>query len=309
MGSSTELKEENKKLKEKIEQDLQPKIDKLIKEKEEKIASEKKLLDDNSKLKNTLRKQRSASIKNQIDLTPQQIQEMMVENSTMKEEMASLKTQVSNLKIENNEYKNYCTNLYAENNQLKLSCGQYQLMLQTTNVNQNMNMNNNNINSWRNQINDLININSFNNHPKTFNNGLNNNNFNNSFNNNNLNLNFNNSFNNNMNKNNFNNNFNNNNIMNNNDPNDKKVKTILFKFENGIKCPMVTFNNCYLRELYSLVLIQIGNNDFSDMNKLKFYYCARDITDYFVANKQVKSLGLPMSSVIDVVRLQNINHI
>ena len=188
MGSDSELKEENRKLKEKIEKDLQPKIDKLVKDNNDKNEKEKKLLDDNTKLKNSLKKQNSVRLKNQIDLSPQEIQRMMEENSQLREEIDSLKLKVSNLNIENNEYKNYSANLFAENNQLKLSCGQYQLMLQTSNSNQNMNNNNNNMNSWRTQINDLINTNNFNNIPKTFNNNFNNNNF--------INNNFNNNFNN-----------------------------------------------------------------------------------------------------------------
>ena len=65
----------------------------------------------------------------------------MEENIKMKDEISSLNTKISNLTIECNQYKNCCVNLQAENNQLKLSCGQYQLMLQTPNANQNFNNN------------------------------------------------------------------------------------------------------------------------------------------------------------------------
>ena len=67
--------------------------------------------------------------------------------------------------------------------------------------------------------------------------------------------------------NNFNNNTNNfnsnncNNIGNNlkKSNKNKEIMNIIFKFEGGKKCPIVTFNSCKLGDIFYLALMQIGN--------------------------------------------------
>ena len=79
--------------------------------------------------------------KTKKDLSPEEIQELMVEN-------ANLHEQINQLKQKYEMYKNYCMNLKMENNQLKSACGQYQLMLL-------MNMQTplkNNLNNFQNQF-------------------------------------------------------------------------------------------------------------------------------------------------------------
>ena len=137
--------------------------------------------------------------------------------------------------------------------------------------------------------------------------------------NNNMNFNMNNKINNmNFNKNNMNNNllrnnsFNNNNIQGNfdnnfqNKNNNNDVMTILFKFEDGAKYPVMTFNRCKLKDVFDLILIQNENNEMLDLTKIKLFYNGRDITKHFINNDNVKDLNLPKSSVIEIIRTKNL---
>jgi len=296
MGNQNDLKKPKEKLKNQIEGELQPQIEKL--------------------------KQN----KNKINLSPKEIQKMKDENVKKDDIITFFQKKISDITIELEIYKNYSVNLLAENNQLKLLCGQYQMIIQAQNYN--LNLNNNIINSLNYQLNCLI---LANNHNQIFN-GVGNNNFNNfPFNNNNFNLNnsfnnnnnFNNSFPGNMiNNNNINNsfqgniinynNFNNNNnfindnnflnLLNENAPN----VTIVFHFENGMICPVQTFNRYRLQVVYNLALVQLNNDNAFDLRSVKFLYNARDITELFLNNEEVKGLQLRMTCNIDVLRIRNL---
>ena len=94
--------------------------------------------------------------------------------------------------------------------------------------------------------------------------------------------------------------------MNKNDP-DEKVITIIFHFENGWKCPIATFKRCGLRDVFNLVLVQLGDNDYSfDLRRSKFVYMAEVISKYFLNNEKVSSLKLKTHSIIEVYRLGNL---
>jgi len=296
MGNQNDLKKPKEKLKNQIEGELQPQIEKL--------------------------KQN----KNKINLSPKEIQKMKDENVKKDDIITFFQKKISDITIELETYKNYSVNLLAENNQLKLLCGQYQMIIQAQNYN--LNLNNNIINFLNYQLNCLK---LANNRNQIFNN-MGNNNFNNfSFNNNNFNLNnsfnnnnnFNNSFPGNMiNNNNINNsfqgniinynNFNNNNnfindnnflnLLNENAPN----VTIVFHFENGMICPVQTFNRYRLQVVYNLALVQLNNDNAFDLRSVKFLYNARDITELFLNNEEVKGLQLRMTCNIDVLRIRNL---
>ena len=256
------------------------------------------------------------------------------ENDLKKKNKKITKQEIENLKDEN--YKNIISNLLDENNQLKSLCGQNQLMIQAQNFNQNLN--NNIINSWINQVNNFINAINFNNIGNNMNNNnfsnnsFNNNNFgfNNNFNkfnsNNNFNNNFNNSFQGNIiNNNNFQGNINNNNTFNNinnfnngnnilnilnNKAPDETLMNIIFHFESGKKCPIVTVNSCRLKYVFNLVLVQLWNEDYSfDLRNTKFVHNSQDVSRYFLNNEKVSSLKLPMNSTstIEVIGLRNLH--
>ena len=82
--------------------------------------------------------------------------------------------------------------------------------------------------------------------------------------------------------------------------------TILFKFEDGAKYPVMTFNRCKLKDVFDLILIQNENNEILDLTKIKLFYNGRDITKHFINNDNVKDLNLPKSSVIDIIRTKNL---
>ena len=102
-----------------------------------------------------LENQKNINEKNKIDLTPQEIQEIMEDNGKMKNEIFSLETKIKNLeeteknlKLELTKYMQYNTTLFSENNQLKMSNSQLFQLIQ----NQNPNMNYNNLNLNNQQI-------------------------------------------------------------------------------------------------------------------------------------------------------------
>ena len=284
MGSSSDIKEEDKKLKERIEKETQPEIERLTQEMASKKENEEKLQKINKELQQQIEKLK----KNKIDLSPEYIQELMEENYKMKDEIYSLKNDLELAKAINLKYKNYCMNLFSELEKLKLICGQYQLMLLSQNQKPlNKCFNNNMMDSWRNQIIDIINNNSFIN----------------SMNNNNCNNNFNYKVNNNTNMNSKNINKNCNYLNNNQD----RVSTIIFSFENKVKYPIVIFPKSRLMEVYYLASIQINNRDYSDIYKLKFLYNGVDITSQFLNNDEVTCLNLSFPSpIIEVIRQENV---
>jgi hypothetical protein len=284
MGSSSDIKEEDKKLKERIEKETQPEIERLTQEMASKKENEEKLQKINKELQQQIEKLK----KNKIDLSPEYIQELMEENYKMKDEIYSLKNDLELAKAINLKYKNYCMNLFSELEKLKLICGQYQLMLLSQNQKPlNKCFNNNMMDSWRNQIIDIINNNSFIN----------------SMNNNNCNNNFNYKVNNNTNMNSKNINKNCNYLNNNQD----RVSTIIFSFENKVKYPIVIFPKSRLMEVYYLASIQINNRDYSDIYKLKFLYNGVDITSQFLNNDEVTCLNLSFPSpIIEVIRQNNV---
>ena len=103
---------------------------------------------------------------------------------------------------------------------------------------------------------------------------------------------------------NFVNNNNINNLNNNNNKTNNQLKRILFKFDNGMELPAIAIDLNKLMDIYSLALNQMDNDDYSDINKLKFNYNGQDITNHFLNNARVKSLNLPNSSIITVDKKQ-----
>ena len=128
MGNSNDTNKENKALKDIIENELQPKINHLIKQNEAKTIKEQELLDKNKDLENKIKQKRL----NKNDLSDEEIQRIMLENSNLRDE-------IMRYKIKLNQYEKDYEIIVKENNQLKLTCGQYQLMIQTqmNNLNQN----------------------------------------------------------------------------------------------------------------------------------------------------------------------------
>ena len=273
MGAGGDIKEENKKLKERIEKEMKPEIDRLIQENESKKEKKEELEKRNKKLQQQIDKLKE----NNIDLSPGYIQELMEENAKMKDKIFSLKKDLE-LEKQNN------FNLFSELQKLKLVCCQYQLML----LNQNQKplhnyFNNNMLNSWRAQIRNIISDNSF---IKSMNINNCNNDFNYIFKNNTI-LNCNN-----INQNgNFSNNY------------QDRVSTIIFSFENKFKYPIAITPKSRLMEVFYLVLVQIADCNFSDISKLIFHYNGVDISSKFLNNDMVSCLNLSFPSpIIEVIR-------
>jgi hypothetical protein len=280
MGAGGDTNEENKKLKERIEKEMKPEIDRLTQENKSKKENEKELEKRNKELQKQINKLK----KNNIDLSPGYIQELMEENAKMKDEILSLKKDLELAKQNNIKYKYYCNNLLSELEKLKLVCGQYQLMLLSQNQKPLNNFfNNNMLDSWRTQISNIINDNSFRN----------------SMNINNCNKDFNHTFNNNTTLNSTNINQNSNFSNNYQD----RVSTIIFSFENKVKHPIAITPKSRLMEVFYLVLVQIADCNFSDISKLIFHYNGVDISSKFLNNDEVSCLNLSFPSpIIEVIR-------
>ena len=105
--------------------------------------------------------------------------------------------------------------------------------------------------------------------------------------------------------NNLNNNFQNN-IVNNNINNNDKVKNIIFQFENGKKYKAPINNNSKLKDVISILWLQIDPNEPIDLNKFKFTYNTTDITEHFIKNNTAASLNLQEYSIIEVIELKNL---
>ena len=146
-------------------------------------------------------------------------------------------------------------------------------------------------------------------------NNINNNFQNNIFNNNDINNNFQNNMinNNNFNKTLPNSNFiNNNNIIQNNEimgnsQGNNKIKTILFKFEDGKKYQVITFDRCLLRDdVFSNLLTQMDINSQPDIFTLTFHHNGQDKTKFFYNNDSVSCLNLTNFSTTEVCKIKNI---
>ena len=95
----------------------------------------------------------------------------------------------------------------------------------------------------------------------------------------------------------MNNSFNNNNNMNNNRPsfnfqNVKNAKTIIFNVNNKMRCPISTLPNHKLANIFTLALYQNGYTNFMNIKNFTFYYNAHNISTYFYNNQEVKDLQL-----------------
>ena len=276
MGAGGDIKEENKKLKERIEKEMKPEIDRLTQKIESKKGNEEKLQKKNKELQEQIKKLKEKK----IDLSPEEIQKLMKENYDMKDKIFSLNKEIELAKAINLKYKNYCMNLFSEIEKLKLVCAQYQLMLLSQNQKPLNNcFNNNMLESWRGQILHILEDNSFRNSINT----------NNCNNNTNMNCNI-------IERN---NNFRSN--------HQDRVSTIIFSFENKVRCPIVIFPKNRLMEAYYLASIQIGDSSFSDIYQLIFHYNGVDITSRFLNNDEISSLNLSIPSpIIEVIRKNNI---
>ena len=193
----------------------------------------------------------------------------MEEKANLSDKYDTLNEQYNVLNEKYQKLKTICNNLTIDNNQTKTYCGQLQLMLlmkmQEMTDKQNLTNFNNFQNQslfFQNQINGMINNQNFNN--------------------------------------NFNNNINNN--FNNKNNNNQNLITLMFNFDNKQKYPIVCLPEYKLRNIFYLLLGQIGNKKYSNIDKLQFYYMATNITSHFLNNDDVKSLNLSGNSpVIDVL--------
>ena len=257
MGSSNDIREENKKLKqeiEKIENEYKPEIERLKIGNLVQIENERKLKKEMNNLKKEIEK-------NKKDLSPEEIQKLMEEN-------ANLYDEIKTLKIQCNNYKKYCENLTLEYNQLKLSCGQYQLMLLMKMQPMTNNQNFNNFNNFQNQ---------FSIYKKQMNNMLNNNFY----------------------DNNFKNKYFNQNIQN----NSNNIISIIFNIDNKIKYPFITLPEYKLRDIFSIISMQIEDKEYSNIGNLQFFYMAKNVTAHFINNDEVRSLNFSsFSPVVDVLK-------
>ena len=85
-----------------------------------------------------------------------------------------------------------------------------------------------------------------------------------------------------------------------------KRKNILFKFESGMTCQIITFNRCLLRDdVFPSILAKIGD-DKLNIKKLTFIYNCEDKTQHFLNNEPVSSLNLPDMSEIQVRTMKSI---
>ena len=297
---------ENETLKKKI-QDEKVKVDELIQENEYKMTEKKQLTEVIEGLKNLFTKEKENWLKKEEELNnsstilqnknenmikrekelKDNIQKLLEQNENKNTQINNLDSQIiskdneikylndqikirdnqiNNLNIQINKMNNQIGLLNIKNNELNLYCGQYQLMIQNL-------MSNNLI--CNNQINNLINA------SKMINiNNINNNNI--------------------INHQQF---FTNNNMNNiNNNQNNNTIKTLIFKFENGRKCTTLANESCKLKDLYSIVFAQINNDEYYNINNMKFLYNTNNITKHFLNNDFVKCLNLPDLSTIDVIK-------
>ena len=198
------------------------------------------------------------------------------------EDKVKLSDKYNTLKEKYQKLKTYCNNLMMEKNQTQAYCGQLQLMLLMKMQDMTDQQNLNNFNNFQNQTQFFQNqIN-----------GIINNNFNNNMN-----------YNNNINGG-FYNNINNNNNNFNNQKNNNNVITLIFNIDNKYKYPIASLPEHKLGNIYYLLLNQIGNSKYSNINKLQFFYMTKNVTKHFLNNDNVNSLNLAGAApIIDVTTI------
>ena len=94
---------------------------------------------------------------------------------------------------------------------------------------------------------------------------------------------------NNLNNNNFNNNFNQNNIF---------IYNLIFNVDNIKKYPVSCFPKSKLGNIFLMLSNQIGNIQYSDMYKLKFFYNTVNITEHFWKNEEIEVLNFTTSNPV-----------
>ena len=226
--------------------------------------------------------------KNEFDLTPDQIQEIMVEKANLADKVANLTIQNNTLRSQLTMYQqnaNYMQgnyqNLQNTANFNMNQAGQQILFLQTQNQNltnqiyqlkQNENALNFTIKQLQfycnkiqlmllNKMQELSmkdNINSMQKMNISSNNQMKNNNIMNSF----------------------------------NYQRTENSINIIFNVNNKMKCPIAVFPNHKLLNVFSLALYQNGYTDFINIRNFIFRYNTTNISNYFYENKEVSSLNL-----------------
>jgi len=184
-----------------------------------------------------------------------------------KEDNSKLKNQFNNLSKQYNNLDLLCKNIEKENNQIKAYCGQLQLLLLTKMQGNSYNQNASTFNSFQTQANT---------YQSQLNSLINSQNSNNKI-------------------------QNNNNFINNN----QKIITIIFNIENMRKYPIVSLPEYRLGNVFLLFANQIGNPDYLNINKFKFYYGTINITDKFINNNEVRSLNFGVDCPIITVYKKN----
>ena len=91
-----------------------------------------------------------------------------------------------------------------------------------------------------------------------------------------------------------------------NNINNNKVKTIIFHFENGKKYKTPVDNNSKLKDVISILWLQIDPNEPLNLNEFKFTYNSHDITEHFIKNNTAASLNLKECSIIKLIELNNL---
>ena len=247
----------------------------------------------------------------EIDLTPDEIQDLMRQKSDLEIQVTQLTSanttlsQQLNIYVNNNsiiqnnlqKMNNFATMnmsqayqqiLFLQNENKKLSNQIYQLKQNMEKLKQENNimqfycnkmqimlLNQMQGNSMKNNINSMQSVNS---HP----------------------------MNNNCNNNMSNNNMSNNNMCNNNDRNFNYQKTsnsmnIIFNVNNKMKCPVSALPNHKLGNIFVLALYQNGYTNFVNIRNFSFRYNTQDISNLFYDNKEVSSYhfnqGFPVIEV------------
>ena len=252
---------------------LKEENERLKKELEEDLNKEEKLKEENKKLEEKVKKLTKKINKSKIDLSPNEIQQLMEEKENLNDKYNKLKEKYKKLEA-------YCNNLTIEKNQSLSYCGQLQLMLlmkmQEMTAQQNLNNFNkfqNQSQFFQNQINGIINNNFNNNIKLSIKGGINNN-------------------------------INNNKDFNNQNNNNRNIFTLVFNIDNKYKYPVAALPEHKLGNIYYLLLNQIGNPNFSNINKLQFFYMSKNVTKHFLNNDDVNSLNLVGTTpIIDVTTL------
>ena len=240
----------------------------------------------------------STNQNNDIGITPDEIQDMIITKRNLEDQVRNLTTQNNNLKQQLNIFQQQAYNIQGQCQNLKSqatfnsiqACQQITLL---QNQNNTLTQDKNNLNVQVNKLNveiqqyklycnqlQLMLLNNMQN--KQVNESINS-------------------------WQQMNNSFNNNNNMNNNRPsfnfqNVKNAKTIIFNVNNKMRCPISTLPNHKLANIFTLALYQNGYTNFMNIRNFTFYYNANNISTYFYNNQEVKDLPLSSKNfpIIDV---------